>query len=181
MHGGRGGFGLWRHTPLTTYAMKEPEGEALVWFGVRALSVYEVLGPPIQEFVDDYTSEGFREDWQGVESSIYLVAAADPERAIEVVDEDFDTPDSVNVFGQTIRHRSLKLEVVQPFVHGLPLPGTEECHEIFCELWSIGADRDPLEFFEGRLPPPENAYGMIAPIGLYEHGARYEELRGPLP
>lgn len=181
MHSGRGGFGSWRHAPLTIDAMKEPEGEALVWFGVRALSVYEVLGPPIQEFLDDYTSDGFCEGWQGVESSIYLVAATDSERAMEVVDDEFNTPDSVKVFGQTIRHRALKFDVVKPFVHGLPVPTAEDCHEIFCELWSIGADRDPLEFFEGRLPPPENAYGMIAPIALYEHRARYEELRGPLP
>lgn len=161
--------------------MKQTDGEARVWFGVRVLSVYEVLGPPIQEFLDTYTSDGFREDWQGVESSIYLVAAKSADRAMDLVDEEFDTPDSVNVFGQTIRHRSLKLEVVEPFVHGLPLPAAEECHEIFYEMWSTRADQDPLEFLEGLLPPPENAYGMIAPIGLYEHRARYEELRGPLP
>lgn len=162
--------------------MNDGEEGALSWFGVRVLSVYEVLGPPVQEFLDTYTSDDFRENWQGVESSVVLVAAANWERAMDLVEEEFDDLDSVNVFGQTIRHRALKFDVVKALDLGmLPLPAAEGTHEIFYELWSTPPDQDPLAFFESRLPQPDNAYGMIAPISLYEHLARYEELRGPLP
>lgn len=146
------------------------------WYGLEVLSVYEPQGPPIDEFVD----EGFVADWLGIESSVFLVSAPTEDRARALVEEELSTP-SVNIYGQTIRQRIVSTDLYRIADWEHPPREGELVLEVHSKLWNATRGVDPERFVHGDRPLTSAPVPMIAPISVYEHLARYEELRGPLP
>jgi hypothetical protein len=146
------------------------------WYGLEVISVHEPDGPPIDEFVD----ERFVEDWLVIESSVFLVSAPTEDRARALIEEEL-APTTVNVFGQTVRQRVVATDLCPIADWEFPAREDELVLEVHSKLWTTIRGTDPVRFLNAERPAPDALVPMIDPISFYEHVARYEELRGPLP
>lgn len=151
--------------------------EGFRWYCFRTLVVYEVLDEAIEEFIDD----DFIPDWKGIERSTYLVWAQSEEQARgELIESTEGVKPSVNVYGQRIRDRVLRMDARG--LVDLEPPGRFESKvlEAYWEFWNARSETDPVAFLEAERPLPVRASSMLRPLTAGASARRVHELRGAL-
>lgn len=145
------------------------------WFGVKAFFVYDTVDEPIAEFVDD----GFVSDWRGIEESIFIVQAESFDDAGARITAASGLERFINIYGQTVEKR---LEAIVD-LYSIPewefaLSEGSEVVEVYSNIVDETTSCAPEDFIKAKFTGCEGTHDMIRDLSLYEHRARYEELRG---